>query len=45
LYTLNQEWLRIRKQKDRRRRRVLLKLWKARRLAYLQRMYSRSNLD
>jgi hypothetical protein len=38
MYTLNENWLRIRKQKDRRRRRVLLKLWKAEQLAYLRRV-------
>ena len=37
---LNQDWLRIRKQKDRRRRRVLMKLWKAKRLAILRRRYA-----
>ena len=41
LYMLNQDWLKIRKQKDRRRRRVMLKIWKAKRLAMLQRMYGR----
>jgi len=45
LYMLNQEWLKIRKQKDRRRRRVLLKIWKLKRLMYLRRMYTRNNLD
>ena len=39
LYILNQHWLKIRKQKDRRRRRVLRKLWKARQLAILRRRY------
>ena len=41
LYMLNQDWLKIRKQKDRRRRRVMLKIWKAKRVAMLQRMYGR----
>ncbi len=40
LYTMNQNWLKIRKQKDRRRRRVLARLWKAGQLAMLQRRYS-----
>ena len=40
LYMLNQNWLKIRKQKDRRRRRVLTRLWKVRQLAMLRRMYS-----
>jgi hypothetical protein len=40
LYMLNEDWLKIRKQKDRRRRRVLLKLWKARREAILRRRYA-----
>ena len=39
LYVLNQHWLKIRKQKDRRRRRVLARLWKMRQLAMLRRMY------
>jgi hypothetical protein len=40
LYVLNQHWLKIRKQKDRRRRRVLRKLFKARQLAILRRRYN-----
>jgi len=40
LYMLNEGWLKIRKQKDRRRRRVLLKLWKAKQLAFLRRRYA-----
>tara|TARA_B100001057_G_scaffold122547_1_gene121408 strand:+ start:2063 stop:2230 length:168 start_codon:yes stop_codon:yes gene_type:complete len=40
LYILNQHWLKIRKQKDRRRRRVLRKIWKARQLAVLRRQYN-----
>jgi len=41
LYMMNQNWLKIRKQKDRRRRRVLRKLWKAGQLAMLRRLYSK----
>jgi len=37
---LNENWLKIRKQKDRRRRRVIMKLWKARQNAMLQRRYA-----
>ena len=40
LYLMNQNWLKIRKQKDRRRRRVQARLWKASQLAMLRRMYS-----
>ena len=40
LYMLNQNWLKIRKQKDRRRRRVITKIWKAKRLAFLRNRYS-----
>jgi hypothetical protein len=32
LYLLNQNWIKIRKQKERRRKRTLAKLYKARRL-------------
>ena len=39
MYMLNQDWLKIRKQKDRRRRRVLRKIFKATQLAYLRRVY------
>ncbi len=39
LYMLNQDWLKIRKQKDRRRRRVILKIWKAKQLEFLRRRY------
>lgn len=39
-YLLNQNWLKIRKQKDRRRRRVMQKIWKAKRLAWLRARYS-----
>ncbi len=38
MYMMNESWLRIRKQKDRRRRRVLRKLFKATQLAYLRRV-------
>jgi len=38
MYMLNQDWLKIRKQKDRRRRRVLRKAFKATQLAYLRRV-------
>jgi len=40
LYMLNQSWLKIRKQKDRRRRRVLTKIYKAKRLAFLRHRYA-----
>ena len=36
LYLMNQMWMKIRKQKDRRRRRVIAKMWKARQM-YLSR--------
>ncbi len=39
---MNQHWLKIRKQKDRRRRRVLARLWKASQLAMLRRLYSQT---
>ncbi len=42
LYMMNQNWLKIRKQKDRRRRRVLARIWKASQLAMLKRMYSQA---
>ena len=42
LYMMNQDWLKIRKQKDRRRRRVLNRLWRANRLALLKRMYNQA---
>jgi len=38
MYMLNQDWLKIRKQKDRRRRRVLRKVFKATQLAYIRRV-------
>ena len=40
LYMQNENWLKIRKQKDRRRRRVLARLWKANKLAMLRRRYA-----
>ena len=36
LYFINQNWLKIRKQKDRRRRRVLMRLWKIKQLDLLK---------
>ncbi len=42
LYIMNQNWLKIRKQKDRRRRRVLARIWRASQLAMLKRMYSQT---
>ena len=36
LYLLNLHWLKIKKQKDRRRRRTFLKLWRMRRLQFLK---------
>jgi hypothetical protein len=35
-YLLNEKWLLIRKQKDRRRRKTLKRLWKLKRLALLR---------
>tara|TARA_B100001113_G_scaffold213108_1_gene174828 strand:+ start:236 stop:403 length:168 start_codon:yes stop_codon:yes gene_type:complete len=40
LYKMNENWLKIRKQKDRRRRRVLARMWKAQQTAWLQNRYS-----
>ena len=40
MYMLNQDWLKIRKQKDRRRRRVLSRIWKIRQIAILRRRYA-----
>tara|TARA_B100000941_G_C28393694_1_gene494129 strand:+ start:538 stop:705 length:168 start_codon:yes stop_codon:yes gene_type:complete len=40
LYMMNQNWLKIRKQKDRRRRRVLARLWKMKQVAMLRRRYA-----
>ena len=40
LYKMNENWLKIRKQKDRRRRRVLARLWKAEQMAMLRNRYS-----
>ena len=42
LYMQNENWLKIRKQKDRRRRRVLMRIWKASQLAMLKRMYNQT---
>ena len=42
LYMMNQNWLKIRKQKDRRRRRVLARIWRASQLAMLKRMYNQT---
>ena len=42
LYMQNQNWLKIRKQKDRRRRRILMRIWKASQLAMLKRMYNQA---
>ena len=39
LYLLNLHWLKIRKQKERRRKKTLIKLWKMRQLMYLKRVY------
>jgi len=39
LYLLNIHWLKIRKQKERRRKKTLIKLWKLRQLMYLKRYY------
>jgi len=40
LYKMNENWLKIRKQKDRRRRRVLARMWKAEQMAMLRNRYS-----
>jgi len=40
LYLLNQHWLKIKKQKERRRRRTLLKLWKIKRLQSMKQGFS-----
>ena len=40
LYLLNQHWLKIKKQKERRRRRTLLKLWKTKRLQLMKQGFS-----
>ena len=42
LYMMNQNWLKIRKQKDRRRRRILAKIFKASQLAMLRRIYNQA---
>ena len=39
LYLLNLHWLKIKKQKERRRKKTLIKLWKMRQLAYLKHYY------
>ena len=36
LYLMNQNWLKIRKQKDRRRRKVLTRLWRMSRLTLMK---------
>ena len=36
LYLINENWLKIRKQKDRRRRRVLERLWRIKQLTLLK---------
>jgi hypothetical protein len=40
LYLLNNHWIKIRKQKERRRRRTFLKLWKAKRLQMMKQGFS-----
>ena len=40
LYKMNENWLKIRKQKDRRRRRVLARIWKAEQMTMLRHRYS-----
>ncbi len=39
LYLLNLHWLKIKKQKERRRKKTLIKLWKMRQLMYLKHYY------
>ena len=36
LYLINENWLKIRKQKDRRRRRVMERLWRMKQLALIK---------
>ena len=36
LYLMNQNWLKIRKQKDRRRRKVLMRLWRMKQLTLMK---------
>ena len=36
LYLINEKWLKIRKQKDRRRRRVMERLWRIKQLALMK---------
>ena len=40
LYLLNNHWIKIRKQKERRRRRTFLKLWKVKRLQMMKQGFS-----
>lgn len=40
LYLLNNHWIKIRKQKERRRRRTFLKLWKTKRLQMMKQGFS-----
>jgi len=40
LYLLNLHWIKIRKQKERRRRRTLIKLWKIKRLQMMKNGFS-----
>ena len=40
LYLLNLHWIKIRKQKERRRRRTLIKLWKLKRLQMMKNRFS-----
>lgn len=40
LYLLNLHWIKIRKQKERRRRKTLIKLWKLKRLQMMKNRFS-----
>ena len=40
LYLLNLHWIKIRKQKERRRRKTLIKLWKLKRLQMMKNGFS-----
>ena len=40
LYLLNNHWIKIRKQKERRRRRTFLKFWKVKRLQMMKQGFS-----
>ena len=40
LYLLNNHWIKIRKQQERRRRRTFLKLWKVKRLQMMKQGFS-----